>query len=317
MFEMFGKKKVNNLILILTSALLLNVGGTGLRAFADSTTNSNSSNTVINEKFGKPILVYGGSLTPTQRQEVRDDLKITDPTTVLEMDVTGKDLVKYITDGDPRSNMYSSVLITRLDSGNGIQIQQVTPQNITQVTDSMYANAMLTAGIQDAKVEVVSPVKVTGHSALTGIYKAYESQGVNLNKDRMNVANQELNVATDLVQSKAVTNDQANSLLVGIKKDMAQNMPKDRAGVQQIVNDQLKAQNITLSDSDVKMLVDLFDKMRTININFNDVKSQLNNMSKQLDDKLKQVTGTSTEGFWQSVRTFFENLFHSIGDFFK
>lgn len=324
---MFGKTKVKKFILIVAATLLLNIGGAGLQVLADGTGNtsgtagaandSQSSDSVINEKFGKPILVYGGSLTPAQRQEVRDDLKITDPASVLELSVTGRDLVKYIPDGDPRSNMYSSVLITRLDSGNGIEIKQVTPQNITQVTDSMYANAMITAGIQDAKVEVVSPVKVTGHSALAGIYKAYDFQGVPLDKDRMDVANQELNVATDLVQNKAVTNDQANSLLVGIKREMAQKMPKNRAEVQQIVDDQMKALNITLPDADVQKLVDLFDKMRTININFDDVKSQLNDLSKQLNDQLKQVTGTSTEGFWQSVKTFFENVFHRIGDFFK
>ena len=50
----------------------------------------------------------------------------------------------------------------------------MTPENITEVTSDMYSNAMLTAGIEDATVEVAAPKKVTGHSALAGIYKAYE-----------------------------------------------------------------------------------------------------------------------------------------------
>lgn len=70
--------------------------------------------------------------------------------------------------------MYSSAKITRRDAGEGLVIQIVTPSNITQVTSEMYANAMLTAGIQDASVQVAAPKAVTGHSALVGIYKAYE-----------------------------------------------------------------------------------------------------------------------------------------------
>ena len=53
--------------------------------------------------------------------------------------------------------MYSSAKITRLDKGKGLVIKIVTPDNITQVTNSMYATAMLTAGIEDAVVEVASP----------------------------------------------------------------------------------------------------------------------------------------------------------------
>ena len=61
----------------------------------------------------------------------------------------------------------------------------------------MYANAMLTAGIEDAIVEVAAPKAVTGHSALVGIYKAYEvTTGETLDIERTDVANEELSVAT-------------------------------------------------------------------------------------------------------------------------
>ena len=68
--------------------------------------------------------------------------------------MSGEDLVKYIKDSNSSSRMYSSAKITRREAGEGLVIQIVTPSNITQVTSEMYANAMLTAGIQDASVQV-------------------------------------------------------------------------------------------------------------------------------------------------------------------
>ena len=92
--------------------------------------------------------------------------------------------------------MYSSAKITRVDAGKGLVIKIVTPENITKVTADMYANAALTAGVEDAIIEVAAPKPVTGHSALVGIYKAYEESGETLDKDRTDVANDELNLAT-------------------------------------------------------------------------------------------------------------------------
>ena len=92
--------------------------------------------------------------------------------------------------------MFSSAKITRKDAGEGLVINIVTPDNITEVSSDMYANAMLTAGIEDAVVDIAAPKPVTGHSALVGIYKAYEVAGGELDPERTDVANDELSVAT-------------------------------------------------------------------------------------------------------------------------
>ena len=99
--------------------------------------------------------------------------------------------------------MYSSAKITRQEAGKGLVIKIVTPDNITQVTNEMYANAMLTAGIEDAIVEVAAPKPVTGHSAFVGIYKAYEVSGETLDTERTDVANDELNLATKFAKIAA------------------------------------------------------------------------------------------------------------------
>src|SRR5699024_6768603 len=106
--------------------------------------------------------------------------------------------------GNPDSNMYSSAKITTKDNGHGVVVDVVNPENITEVTNEMYANALLTAGVENALIEVASPYKVTGHSALTGVYKAFNVDGEALDKDRMEVANEELDVATDLAEDAGV-----------------------------------------------------------------------------------------------------------------
>src|SRR5690625_13257 len=121
----------------------------------------------INEKFGLPIVVYGDTLSDAQKQEVRDLLGVTDPNNVKEFSVTGQDIANYI-NGDPNSNMYSSAKIVRENEGTGLTIDIVTRDNITEVHDEMYANALLTTGVEDKTVEDDSPVKVSEHSDLYG-----------------------------------------------------------------------------------------------------------------------------------------------------
>ncbi|CAG9619609.1 DUF1002 domain-containing protein [Sutcliffiella rhizosphaerae] len=269
----------------------------------------------INEKFGLPIVVYGGTLNDSQKQEVRDLLKVKNPEMVEEITVTGEDLVKYIDGEDRNARMFSSAKITRKEKGEGLTINRATPENITQVTDDMYANALLTAGIEDAEVIVVSPVKVSGHSALVGIYKAYEVSGETLNKDRMEVANEELTLATDLAEKEGLDSEKVSELLTEIKKEIADQNPASREDVERIVEEQLSKLKIELSDQDRQLLIDLFEKMRSLDINFDNVKKQLEDISKDIKNRIEEVVGN--EGFWQGVADFFRDLFQSIANLFK
>ncbi|HWO78320.1 MAG TPA: DUF1002 domain-containing protein [Bacillus sp. (in: firmicutes)] len=276
---------------------------------------SNDQGDSINEKYGLPVVVYGEALSEAQKEEVRELLNVTDPTMVKEITVTGEDLVRYI-DGDPHSNMYSSAKITRNDSGEGLVINQVTPENITEVTDEMYANALLTAGIENAVVDVASPVKVSGHSALVGIYKAYdEGEGTELNKDRTQVANEELSLATELAQKEGLDQDKVSELLTEIKQQIAEQNPVSREEVEQIIDERLKALEISLSPEDRQLLIDLFEKMRNLNINFDNVQSQLENLANDIQQRIEEAVGD--KGFLQTIIDFFKNLIESIKSLFS
>ncbi len=295
----------------LISLIAIVIGGATLPVLAS---NDNDED-VINEKYGPPIIVYGEALSDQQKAEVRNLLGVKDSSKVKEIVVTGKDLVTYI-DGDEHSNMYSSAKITRKDTGEGLVINQVTPDNITEVTDEMYANALLTAGIEDAIVDVASPVKVTGHSALVGIYKAYdEGEGTALDKDRTQVANQELNLATRLAKKEGLDQDKVSELLTEIKKEIAAQNPATKEEIEKIIDEKLKSLEIQLSPEDRQLLVDLFNKMRDLNINFDNVKTQLENLSTDIQKRIEEAVGD--KGFLESVSNFFKELIDSIKSIFS
>ena len=260
------------------------------------------------------IAVYGEALSPEQLAETKKILKDDEEDEVLELTVTAEDIVKYI-NGDPNSNMYSSAKITKLDEGQGIRVIQITPQNITQVTNEMYANALITAGVTDAMVEVASPIPVTGHSALTGIFKAYESTGETLDTARLEVADEELNVATKLAEEAGISDEQVSELLAAIKQEIAEQKPVTREEVEQIVEEKLNELGIQISEKYKQLLFDLFDKIRKLDIDFNELKGQLDQLASSIKEQLKE-SGID-EGVLQKIGNFLKGILDAIVNFFK
>jgi uncharacterized protein YpuA (DUF1002 family) len=272
-----------------------------------------AEDSVINEKLGVPIVVYGADLSDSEKESVKKSLGVEKEAEVEEITVDGNDLVKYIKNGNGKARMYSSAKITRQEEGKGLVIMIVTQDNITEVTSEIYATAMLTAGIEDAIVEVASPKKVTGHSALVGIYKAYEVTGEKLDTERTDVANDELNLATKFAKETGVDSDKVAELLTGIKKQISEKNPATKEEVEKIVTEQMKKLNINLSEADRQLLIDLMDRIRSLDIDFNKLSEQLSDMTL----KIKDTFGDIDPGFWESVKEFFANLIESIQSWFK
>ncbi|MFJ8518389.1 DUF1002 domain-containing protein [Lysinibacillus xylanilyticus] len=299
-------------IKILTATMLV----FGVMAPATVFASDNTPPKAIDEKLGVPIVVYGANLSEAEKESVKESLKVKEEPEVEEITVSGQDLVKYIKDSNSSSRMYSSAKITRKNAGEGLVIEIVTPSNITQVTSEMYANAMLTAGIEDATVQVAAPKAVTGHSALVGIYKAYEvTTGEKLDTDRTDVANDELSVATTLTQSAGVEDAKVAELLTEIKKDIAESKPTTKEEVEKIVQEQLNKLEINLSDKDRQLLVDLMNKISKLDIDFSQWSKQLDDISSTIKDKFGSLM--EDKGFWDSVKNFFANLKDTIGSWFN
>lgn len=268
---------------------------------------------VIDEKLGVPIVVYGANLSDAEKASVRESLQVDKEAEVEEIYIDGTDLVKYIPGGDRNARMYSSAKITRQDAGKGLIIKIVTEDNITQVTADMYGTAMLTAGIEDAIVEVASPKKVTGHSALTGIYKAYEVSGEVLDTERTDVANDELNLATKFAEDAGIDKDKVSELLTEIKKAISEQNPATKEDVEKIVSEQLNKLNIELSEADRQLLIDLMDRIRGLDIDFGKLSEQLSDFSNKVKEKLGEIDPS----FWEKVKEFFSNMIDSVKSWFS
>jgi len=269
---------------------------------------------VEEELVGVPIIVYGANLTEAEVEEVRNLLEVEDSEEAREYYVTGEDYHNYI-GGSATSNMFSSAKIIGEKKGKGITIHIVTPENITKVTSDMYANALLTAGVENASVYVASPRPVTGHSALTGIYKAYDAEGVQLDQERMEVASEELDVATELAEKEGMTQEKISELLAEIKKAISDQNPATKEDIEKIIKEQLENLEINLSEADLQKLIELFEKMRSLNIDFDKVKKQLEDLTSTITEKMDELG--LDEGFWKKVAVFFQDIFKAIGNLFK
>src|SRR5690625_4319154 len=274
----------------------------------------NADDQVIDEFAGEPIVVYGANLSDSQKDEVRNILNV-NPEAEHEVSVSGQDNASYI-GGNPNANMFSSAKIIHEKAGHGIVIDIITPENITQVTSDMYLNALITAGVENAKVEVASPLQVTGHSALAGIYKAYDAVGEELDSERMKVANDELEITTELSDREGLSDEKIASIMAEIKKIIAEEKPATREDVERIVEEKLAEMGVNLSDEDKQLLIDLFDRLKDLDIDFDQLKDQLNDIASSITDKLDDMNIEIDEGFFNKILEIINNIISSIASLF-
>ena len=282
--------------------------------------------TAINEKWGKPTVVYGGGLSDQQIKETSKLLGIKDENTVTTTKATGEDLVKYLGAGEANTSvMISSVMVQKRNKGEGVKVHIATPKNITLVTSEQYANAAITAGVADAEIEVAAVSKVTGESALTGVYKAFEANGVVLDGKRTVVAQQELELTNQIAQEQskekgfdAAKLDQA---MIDIKKALAEIKEKQgqvatKEDVERIVNEALKKYGLdkVISPTQVNNIIQFaLSYQQTSAIDSKQVLEQLNSLSNTVKGKIGQlVDQANREGWFDKIVTFFKEIFNAI-----
>ena len=282
--------------------------------------------TAINEKWGKPTVVYGGGLSDQQIKETSKLLGIKDENTVTTTKATGEDLVKYLGAGEANTSvMISSVMVQKRNKGEGVKVHIATSKNITFVTSEQYANAAITAGVADAEIEVAAVSKVTGESALTGVYKAFEANGVVLDGKRTAVAQKELELTNQIAQEQskekgfdAAKLDQA---MIDIKKALAEIKEKQgqvatKEDVERIVNEALKKYGLdkVISPTQVNNIIQFaLSYQQTSAIDSKQVLEQLNSLSNTVKGKIGQlVDQANREGWFDKIVAFFKEIFNAI-----
>ncbi|PIO82762.1 inosine-5-monophosphate dehydrogenase [Loigolactobacillus backii] len=309
---------------------------------ADDTTTTSSSS-VVNERWGKPTFIYGGGLTQDQVQQTMQIMNISSDQVTTES-VTGQDLVHYLGSGSgDTSVMISSVLVTREDSGHGITVKIDTPSDITQITADEYKNPLITAGIKDATIEVASVKPVTGESALTGIYKAFDVNGEKVDPTRAALGQQELETTNDVAQDAAQENEQQNpnqsssenksdttkiklqlaNVLTDIKQQLAdlknEGKTANTTQITTIVNNSIKDNHLEgkISQTNITKIVNLAQKYQsTSGVLDKSSMNQLDKAKSSINSTLNKVGGVlqnaQNSSWWQRFVSWVKNLWNSI-----
>lgn len=304
-----------------TSVLVFSLLFNSITAFA-SNGNSNTENPeVIDELWGVPILAHGASLDDAQLAEVRAILGLTNRT-FDSVDVTGSDVIHFLGVGNPNTGMYSSALITRNSNGTGIEVSILTPDNITRVTETQYANAMVTAGVTDALVEVAAPFPVTGEAALTGIYKAFSERGIELDDDRMAVAQEQLMI-TSGISNYHIDNDDFNSYqldqaIINIQAQLADLYQKTgELATQEEILDLTRSvlENSNLEDiltpEQLQQIAGFASNFQlTDAINSDEFRNQLANLADNVGNIINNIDSGTLSSLWGRFLNWIGNLFN-------
>lgn len=260
---------------------------------------------------GDVIITLGENLTEAQKQQVLNEMNA--PQNAQTITVSNAEEHKYLDGLIPKAQIgtkaISSSMITIGAEGSGLDVET---HNITWVTKEMYTNALITAGVKDAKIYITAPFPVSGTAALTGLMKAYEiSSDKVIPEDVKKVANEEMVKTAQL--AKSIGNEQAVALLAKIKEEIAKNPPQTDADMRALIERVAKDLGITLTPDEMNSLISLFNKMKNLNIDWNEVNDQLNKAKEKLSAFLQSEEGKTfiqniidiLKEIWQAIKSAF------------
>lgn len=299
-------------LIILSATSMLSLG---------ALTNSAQAET---EGVKESAVTYGANLDQSQKQQTENILDANNAD--KEYIVTSQDMANYV--NEHYDTVYSSTYIEPKKFEHGVEVEIVTPENISNVTQAQYENAAITAGIQNANIKVGAVVKTLGYGALSGIYKAMEEQGVELNQNDMQAAQDETQALSDIKeQNQEVDDDVLNGSIADMKSQVAdkhqnnENVSDD--DIHNIVNDTLKDNGLdqTLTDNQKSQIETIVQ-----NANNSSALQDDPNAYKQQTDKLKDKLGSAMDqarekadklhndsqsegGWWSDFKNFFKGLF--------
>ena len=240
--------------------------------------------TIQAQAAGTGVLALGADLSADQRATVLSEMGITEAeaasyeTVTITNDMEHQYLDESLGSSVVGSHSLSSVLLIPQESGAGLTVET---HNINYCTIAMYRNALLTAGVQDAKVIVAAPMPISGTAALIGAVKAYETySGTTVSDEAINAATDELVLTGEL--SDELDSEQISDLIAYLKQQIAENGLDDPGKLTELVNEASDKMDLKLTDEQVSRIVDLLLKLDNLDIDAGKLASQ----AKELYDKL-------------------------------
>ena len=259
-----------------------------------------------------PVLALGADLTEDQKAIVFSEMGITaeQAASYQTIHITNDMEHQYLDEALGASvvgtRSLSSVLLIPQESGSGLSVET---HNISYCTISMYRNALLTAGVADAKVIVAAPSSISGTAALIGAVKAYEAySGEPVTDEALEVATDELVLTGDLMDElNNLDPDQVSDMIAYLKQEIAERGLDDPEELENLVRQVAAEMEISLTDQQVSNIVDLLLKLGNLDIDANQLISQ----AKELYSRLESM-GIELDG--EKVGNFITRFVSSIWD---
>ncbi|QOR65333.1 DUF1002 domain-containing protein [Cytobacillus suaedae] len=261
---------------------------------------------------GDVIVTLGEDLKENEKQKLLEEMKVPENAQIVV--VTNEEEHKYLGQYIPKATIgtraLSSSAITIGAPGSGLEIET---NNITSITDDMFTNALITAGVKDASIYITAPIPVSGTAALTGIIKAYEiSSDQVISEDVKQIANEEMVKTVEL--GKSIGADEAAALMAKIKDQIAQHAPKTDEELRAIIEAAANELGITLTEAEITSLISLFNKMKELNIDWNQVNEQLHLAKEKITKFLESEEGQT---FLTKLQEFLVSLIDAIKAIFS
>ena len=301
---------------------------------------------VIDKTYVKPDYVLGYSLDQMQIEQTLNLLNYDSSKDKEEWKTMTPEVYSSIMNvaNDDSLELYSSVKIQKLGKNKPLEVNIVTPQNITKVTADMYRNAAVTLGLEHAQITVASPIQVTGESALAGIYYSLEKNGAKVSQESKDLAQEELTTLAGINEENAgkknFDSDKLNVALTDIKTAVAnakqnnQDLSKD--DIRKIVEETLKNYKLdtTVTGDQINLIVNFAVNLSKSSVissksftkTLTDLKNSIvdkagdtfNNININFDtDSILKDSGNFFTNVWNAIAGFFGAIWDMIVKFFS
>ena len=214
-------------------------------------------------------IAFGADLKPSEKASVLNIFGLTEAglADYKTIEVTNKDehdyLGSYLDASVIGTRALSSVMVVKTEEGSGIF---VSTNNVNYCTSGMYCNALITAGLSDAKVTVAAPFNISGTSALVGAMKAYSVMtGEDISESTMDTATDEL-VTTAEVAESIGDNDKVVQLVAAAKQKIFEEELSSLDDIRDAVEASAEALKINIKEEDVEKLTTMLKKVSEVDI---------------------------------------------------
>ncbi len=259
------------------------------------------------------VVTLAKNLDEAQRKQILDLFNVSEETVKI-IEVTNEEERKYLEGIAPEEQIgkitISSAYVEVLGEGSGIDVETY---NISWVTKEMYRNALVTAGVKDAKVIAAAPFSVSGTGALTGILKAFEqASGKKISEEQKKTANEEVIKTGEL--GEQIGKEKATELVKSVKEKVVEKGAKSPEDIKKIIIDIAGRLDINLNAEQIDSISKLMEKINRLNLNTEEIKSQLKGIGEKLDKTLRdnEQVKSLLQRILEAIRNFFNSLLSRI-----